>query len=68
MLVDDTDAFKRVGGGGYERYGIDAQRGAIVVVRPDGFVGAVAPLEDITDVNSYFASFMKTRASIHHKL
>ena len=36
--------FKRSGGGGYEYYGVDP-RGAIVVVRPDGYVGVVAPFE-----------------------
>ncbi len=58
MLLDDTDMYARVGGGGYEAYGIDKQRGAIVVVRPDGYVGVVAPFERVDDVNAYFASFM----------
>ncbi|KAI0923519.1 hypothetical protein AcV5_009039 [Taiwanofungus camphoratus] len=57
VLVDDTDMHNRTGGGGYEAYGID-NRGAIVVVRPDGFVGAVAPFEHLKDINEYFTSFM----------
>ncbi|KZT07230.1 uncharacterized protein LAESUDRAFT_120001 [Laetiporus sulphureus 93-53] len=57
VLVDDTDMYGRVGGGGYEKYGIDL-RGVIVVVRPDGFVGMVAPFEELEDIASYFASFM----------
>ena len=61
MLLDDTDMYARVGGGGYEAYGIDTQQGAIVVVRPDGYVGAVAPFERLDDVDAYFSSFM-TRA------
>jgi phenol 2-monooxygenase (NADPH) len=53
------DMFKRTGGKGYENYGIDAVKGAIVIVRPDGYVGMVAPLDNMEDVNQYFTSFMK---------
>ena len=58
MLLDDTDMYARVGGGGYEAYGIDKQQGAIVIVRPDGYVGTVAPFERLDDVDAYFSSFM----------
>lgn len=57
--MDDKDMFARVGGNGYEEYGIDKVKGAVVVVRPDGYVGTVAPYESIADINDYFASFMK---------
>ena len=50
--------YARVGGSGYEKYGIDAQKGAIVIVRPDGYVGTVAPYEHFADVEAYFAGFM----------
>ena len=49
--------FKRSGGGGYEYYGVDP-RGVIVVVRPDGYVGMVAPFEHHDALDEYFASFM----------
>lgn len=52
--------FQRVGGGGYEAYGIDYEQGAVVVVRPDGYVAMVAPFEAVHDVDAYFASFMST--------
>ena len=58
VLLDDTDMFTRTGGGGYDTYGIDKQQGAIVVVRPDGYVGIVAPFEKLGDVEEYFAAFM----------
>ncbi|KAI0352108.1 hypothetical protein OH77DRAFT_1409847 [Trametes cingulata] len=58
VLLDDVDMYARVGGGGYETYGIDPQHGAIVVVRPDGYVGIVAPLDRLQDVDAYFNSFM----------
>lgn len=51
--------FARTGAGGYEAYGIDKLKGAVVVVRPDGYVGIVAPYESIKDVEEYFAGFMK---------
>ena len=57
LFVDDTDMFKRAGGGGYEYFGIDP-RGAIVVVRPDGYVGMVAPFEQHKAIDEYFASFL----------
>ncbi|PCH36409.1 thioredoxin-like protein [Wolfiporia cocos MD-104 SS10] len=58
VLLDDTDMFGRSGGGGYDAYGIDRARGAVVIVRPDGFVGTVAPLEDLSEIDEYFSSFM----------
>ncbi|KAI0364365.1 hypothetical protein BV20DRAFT_956369 [Pilatotrama ljubarskyi] len=61
VLLDDVDMYARVGGGGYEAYGIDPQEGAIVVVRPDGYVGIVAPLGRLQDVDVYFSSFMVSR-------
>ena len=51
--------FKRTGGKGYESYGIDPLTGVIIIVRPDGYVGMVAPLDSMEDVNQYFMSFMK---------
>ncbi|KAK0466825.1 FAD binding domain-containing protein [Desarmillaria tabescens] len=41
----------------YTRYGV-APEGAVVVVRPDGYVGMVIPLRKIEGLNSYFESFM----------
>ncbi|KAG8221072.1 putative phenol hydroxylase [Butyriboletus roseoflavus] len=57
-LIDDTDVTNHVGGQGYSYYGV-ADEGAIVVVRPDGYVGTIAPLDGVSDINNYFAQFMK---------
>ena len=54
--------YQRGGGNGYEKYGIDKTKGAIVVVRPDGYVGIVAPYESIDDIRDYFGGFMKSKA------
>lgn len=59
VLLDDTDMFARSGGGGYDKCGIDPLTGAIVVVRPDGYVGVVAPFEGLSVIEAYFAGFMK---------
>ena len=53
--------YQRAGGQGYEAYGIDTKKGAIVVVRPDGYVGTLAPVDGVDVLASYF-SFMKTVA------
>ncbi|KZT67342.1 hypothetical protein DAEQUDRAFT_767249 [Daedalea quercina L-15889] len=57
FLLDDTDMYNRTGGGGYDACGVDPH-GAIVIVRPDGYVGTVAPLWDLGYLDNYFASFM----------
>ncbi|PIL24615.1 hypothetical protein GSI_12499 [Ganoderma sinense ZZ0214-1] len=64
VLLDDKDMMGRCGGGGYEAYGINPAEGAIVVVRPDGFVGTVAPFEHLDDITRYFASFLLDRSSV----
>lgn len=44
----------------HKKYGIDESKGAIVVVRPDGYVGAVVPLaeEGWLALADYFEGFM----------
>lgn len=53
MLVDDQDLYKRAGGDAYENYGVGAA-GAAAVVRPDGYVGLVAPLDQPALLDGYF--------------
>ncbi|KAA1476570.1 hypothetical protein DENSPDRAFT_785394 [Dentipellis sp. KUC8613] len=63
ILLDDTDFMGVKGGKMYATYGIDLERGAIVVVRPDGYVGTVVPLTKVSQLNDYFTSFTKVTAS-----
>ena len=58
--MDDCDLHGRSGGGGYAKYGIDEHGGAIVIVRPDGYVGLVAPLDGrgVQGVDTYFEAFL----------
>jgi len=56
VFVDDVDFSGRMGGKAYSTYGIDSH-GAVVIVRPDQFVGMIAPLNKVNHLNQYFASF-----------
>ncbi|KAJ7183205.1 FAD binding domain-containing protein [Mycena filopes] len=42
-------------GAGHSMYGVDQARGAVIVFRPDGWVGCVVALEDVEDLGKYFA-------------
>ncbi|KAG2137580.1 FAD binding domain-containing protein [Suillus bovinus] len=58
VLIDDTDVTGRLGGGAYPRFGIDEKEITLVVVRPDGYVGMVAPSTALESVDKYFGSFL----------
>lgn len=58
VLLDDTDITGTHGGKIYEQYGISRSAGALVVVRPDGYIGTVAPLDEPAALDAYFAGFM----------
>lgn len=62
--MDDLSPSFHQCGKAYERYGIDPHVGAIVVVRPDGYVGTVAPFEELDTVNNYFSAFVKPLVSM----
>ncbi|KDR69199.1 hypothetical protein GALMADRAFT_77605 [Galerina marginata CBS 339.88] len=57
VLIDDTDVKGAQGGDGYRKYGIGPD-GAIVIVRPDGYVGAIVPLDRVRDLETYFSGFV----------
>ncbi|KAG1737791.1 FAD binding domain-containing protein [Suillus lakei] len=61
VFIDDTDVTGSFGGEGYSYYGVGLE-GALVAVRPDGYVGAIAPLDHVEELDTYFASFMKISA------
>ena len=43
----------------HEMYGVDLKRGAIIVFRPDGWVGTVAPLEGTEQLKVYFDGLLE---------
>ncbi|KAH7919888.1 hypothetical protein BV22DRAFT_840363 [Leucogyrophana mollusca] len=63
VLIDDTDVTGSVGGHAYDRFGIDTGAVTLVVVRPDGYVGMIAPSTAIRDIEKYFAGFMRPCAA-----
>lgn len=46
----------------YTTLGIDKDKGAVAVVRPDGFVGMVAHLTEIDEVEGYLGKILKVRS------
>lgn len=56
-FIDDVDTTGTQGGQAYSTYGVSA-KGATVVIRPDGYVGVVAPLDKPEALATYFAAFM----------
>ncbi|KIJ21010.1 hypothetical protein PAXINDRAFT_66286 [Paxillus involutus ATCC 200175] len=58
VLLDDIDVTRTKGGNAYDRFGIDTKEVIIVVIRPDGYVGMVAPSTALEDLDGYFGSFL----------
>ncbi|GAA6017808.1 hypothetical protein JCM11491_004628 [Sporobolomyces phaffii] len=54
----DEPSYHRGDGKAYETYGISKEVGAIVVVRPDQYVGLVVGLEDYALLDDYFSAFL----------
>lgn len=61
MWTDDEQLAGGAGGKVYETYGISPEQGAVVVVRPDGYVSAITALDDVDHLNQYFAGFMRAQ-------
>jgi len=57
VLVDETDASEKLGGHAYDAYGI-GEDGAVVVVRPDGYVGLAVALNDVANIGRYFGGIL----------
>jgi phenol 2-monooxygenase len=57
VFIDQKEVKGQLGGLAYSTYGI-SPAGAVVVVRPDGYVGTVAPLDRAEHLDQYFAGFM----------
>ncbi|TFK48400.1 hypothetical protein OE88DRAFT_1634717 [Heliocybe sulcata] len=57
IYTDDIDFSGKFGGKAYASFGIDPQ-GAIIVVRPDQYVGMISPLDKVSELDDYFSSFM----------
>ncbi|KDQ13598.1 hypothetical protein BOTBODRAFT_363213 [Botryobasidium botryosum FD-172 SS1] len=58
VFIDAETLCERVGGNLYASYGV-SDAGAIIVCRPDGYVGMVAALDDLAAIGRYFANFLQ---------
>ncbi|GAA5853834.1 hypothetical protein JCM8547_007467 [Rhodosporidiobolus lusitaniae] len=57
-IYADGPSYHRGDGKAYEAYGISKEEGAIVVVRPDQYVGLIVSLEDTSALDAYFSAFL----------
>ncbi|KAG8883883.1 hypothetical protein FRB97_005721 [Tulasnella sp. 331] len=65
VFIDDISIAGGLGGKTYETYGI-TQEGAMVVVRPDGYIGMVAAFDGSGgQLNQYFGGFMTDALKAH---
>lgn len=53
VYVDD-ESYHEGHGHAYENYGVDAERGCVVALRPDQYVGYIGELEDVDELATYF--------------
>ena len=44
----------------YGIYGVNPTDGALAVVRPDGYIGVIAVLDDVKRVESYLEALIRT--------
>jgi phenol 2-monooxygenase (NADPH) len=56
-FVDQQTIQRGPGGTADAMYGISS-KGAIVVIRPDSYIGTVAPLDKADHLDQYFGGFM----------
>ena len=58
VFVDDT-SYHEGHGEAYKNYGVDRDRGCVVIARPDQYVGWIGELEDIDDIDRYFSEVLR---------
>ena len=57
VFVDDVSYYEGHGEA-YKNYGVDKESGCVVIARPDQHVGWIGELEDIGDIDGYFAEVL----------
>jgi phenol 2-monooxygenase len=61
VYVDD-ESYHEGHGHAYEKYGVDASKGCVVILRPDQYVGWIGRLEEMEEMDQYFSGFMVPRS------
>ena len=57
VFVDDW-SYHQGHGKAYEKWGVDAEKGCIVALRPDMYVGFIGDIEDIRGLEGYFSGVL----------
>ena len=57
VFVDDI-SYHEGHGEAYKSYGVDKEKGCVVVARPDQYVGYIGEVEDVHDINQYFSEIL----------
>ena len=57
VFVDD-ESYNEGFGEAYRGYGVDKERGCVVIVRPDQYVGWIGEVEDVGDLGEYFEGIL----------
>ena len=57
VFVDDM-SYHEGHGEAYRNYGVDKEKGCIVIARPDQYVGWIGELEDVHDMDRYFSEIL----------
>jgi len=66
IWCDDACAFDRYcDGTAYEKWGVDRVLGALVVVRPDQYIGWVGRLEDAEGMTRYFDGVLMRKSTVN---
>ena len=61
VFVDDI-SYHEGHGKAYKNYGVDKERGCVVIARPDQHVGWIGELEDFDDMDRYFSEIFIPQA------
>lgn len=61
VFVDDV-SYHQGHGQAYQNYGVDQEKGCVVVIRPDQYVAWIGDPEDIDDIDDYFSGFLLPQA------
>ncbi|KAK0623750.1 FAD binding domain-containing protein [Immersiella caudata] len=54
----DDESYNSGHGHAYKEYGVDPEKGAVVVVRPDQYVAKILKIEDVESLNGFFDKFL----------
>ena len=57
VFVDDV-SYHEGHGEAYKNYGVDRERGCVVIARPDQYVGWIGEVEDVGDMERYFEQIL----------